>query len=56
MHSVIAERKYEAESANAELGLKILPRMVELEEDGIRISLTIVETPGFANDLNNEYA
>lgn len=27
-----------------------------MDEDGVRISLTVVETPGFANDLNNEYA
>jgi cell division control protein 11 len=56
LQKVISERTYDAETANAELGLKLTPRMVELEEDGVRISLTIVETPGFANDLNNEYA
>ena len=33
-----------------------MPKNVELEEDGVRISLTVVETPGFAADLNNEFA
>lgn len=26
----------------------------ELEEDGIRIALTIVNTPGFGDNINNE--
>lgn len=54
--AVIPEEDYSAEEAHEEHGIKIKPRTVELDEDGVRISLTVVETPGFANDLNNEYA
>ena len=50
------ERDYSTENAGIERGIKIVPRGVELEEDGVRISLTIVETPGFGDDLNNEFA
>ena len=28
----------------------------ELEEDGIRIALTIVDTPGFGDNIDNEHA
>jgi septin family protein len=28
----------------------------ELEEDGVRIALTIVDTPGFGDNINNEFA
>lgn len=28
----------------------------ELEEDGIRIALTIVDTPGFGDNIDNEYS
>lgn len=27
----------------------------ELEEDSVRISLTIVDTPGFGDQIDNEY-
>lgn len=30
--------------------------LLELEEDGIRIALTIVDTPGFGDNINNESA
>ena len=29
---------------------------VELEEDGVRIALTIVDTPGFGDNIDNESA
>lgn len=29
---------------------------VDLEEDGVRIALTIVDTPGFGENINNEFA
>ena len=29
---------------------------VELEEDGVRIALTIVDTPGFGDNIDNEFA
>lgn len=28
----------------------------DLEEDGVRIALTIVDTPGFGDNINNEFA
>ena len=30
-------------------------RDVELEEDGVRIALTIVDTPGFGDNIDNEF-
>lgn len=39
--------------------LKILIRFIlyaELEEDGLRISLTIVDTPGFGDNIDNRNA
>lgn len=30
--------------------------MVELEEDGVRIALTIVDTPGFGDNIDNDSA
>jgi septin family protein len=34
------------------------PKMTtpELEEDGVRIALTIVDTPGFGDNIDNEFA
>lgn len=29
---------------------------LELEEDGVRIALTVVDTPGFGDNINNESA
>ncbi|KAJ6604389.1 septin [Mycena vulgaris] len=44
------------ESAHIEEGIKIKPVNVELEEDGVRIALTIVDTPGFGDNIDNEFA
>ena len=30
--------------------------VLELEEDGVRIALTIVDTPGFGDNIDNEFA
>lgn len=30
--------------------------VAELEEDGVRIALTIVDTPGFGDNIDNEFA
>jgi septin family protein len=32
----------------------ILTQMIELDEEGTRISLTIVDTPGFGDQIDNE--
>ncbi|KAF7306691.1 hypothetical protein MIND_00460800 [Mycena indigotica] len=44
------------ETAHIEVGVKIKPVNVELEEDGVRIALTIVDTPGFGDNIDNEAA
>ncbi|KDE09428.1 hypothetical protein MVLG_00331 [Microbotryum lychnidis-dioicae p1A1 Lamole] len=43
------------ELAHQENGIRIKPFNVELEEDGLRIFLTIVDTPGFGDQINNEF-
>ncbi|KAI9352368.1 Septin-domain-containing protein [Pilaira anomala] len=42
------------EEAHIEEGILIKPVSVELDEDGVRISLTIVDTPGFGDNIDNE--
>ncbi|EWC48093.1 septin-like spn3 [Drechslerella stenobrocha 248] len=41
-------------SAHQEEGVRIKPITVELDEEGTRISLTIVDTPGFGDLIDNE--
>ncbi|OAX44823.1 septin [Rhizopogon vinicolor AM-OR11-026] len=43
------------DSAHIEEGIRIKPVNVELEEDGVRIALTIVDTPGFGDNIDNEF-
>ncbi|GAA5823003.1 hypothetical protein JCM10212_002625 [Sporobolomyces blumeae] len=40
--------------AHQQEGVRIKPLTVELEEDGMRISLTVVDTPGFGDGIDNE--
>nr|ABS84162.1 septin-1 [Paracoccidioides brasiliensis] len=46
----------DAQNAHLEEGVRIKPITVELEldEEGTRISLTIVDTPGFGDQIDNE--
>ncbi|KAG6911796.1 hypothetical protein DXG01_000043 [Tephrocybe rancida] len=44
------------DTAHVEEGIRIKPANVELEEDGVRIALTIVDTPGFGDNIDNEFA
>ncbi len=44
-----------AAEAHIEQGILIKPVNVELEEDGVRIALTIVDTPGFGDGIDNEF-
>ena len=44
------------DTAHIEEGIRIKPVNVELDEDGMRIGLTIVDTPGFGDNIDNEYA
>ncbi|BGP42197.1 Cell division control protein 11 [Rhodotorula kratochvilovae] len=54
--NVIAHKEPVApEMAHQEDGIKINPVNVELEEDGVRISLTVVDTPGFGDQIDNEF-
>ena len=39
-----------------EEGIRIKPYDVELEEDGVRITLTVIVTPGFGDNIDNEFA
>ncbi|KAL1918532.1 uncharacterized protein VTP21DRAFT_3192 [Calcarisporiella thermophila] len=43
------------EHAHQEEGIRIKPVTVELDEEGVRISLTIVDTPGFGDNIDNEF-
>ncbi|CAG8590449.1 2691_t:CDS:10 [Paraglomus occultum] len=43
------------EKAHNEEGIRITPKTVELDEDGVRIALTIVDTPGFGDNIDNEF-
>ncbi|CAG8538136.1 4120_t:CDS:10 [Funneliformis mosseae] len=43
------------DTAHTEEGIRIKPVTVELEEDGVRIALTIVDTPGFGDNIDNEF-
>ncbi|OZJ05517.1 hypothetical protein BZG36_01882 [Bifiguratus adelaidae] len=42
------------DNAHIEEGIKIRPVTHELDEDGVRISLTVVDTPGFGDNIDNE--
>ncbi|KAF9264052.1 GTP binding protein [Marasmius fiardii PR-910] len=44
------------ETANVETGIEIKPVNVEIEEDGVRINLTVVDTPGFGDSIDNNPA
>ncbi|KAG6820820.1 hypothetical protein H0H93_011114 [Arthromyces matolae] len=41
--------------AHLEETVSITPVHVDLEEDGVRISLTVVDTPGFGNNTDNQH-
>jgi len=52
---VLPHREMELpDNAHMEQRIEIKPATVELEEDGIRISLTVVDTPGFGDNIDNE--
>ncbi|KAG7145436.1 Septin spn3 like protein [Verticillium longisporum] len=53
---VLTHKDVDDESAQVDQGLKIKPVTVELDldEDRTRISLTIVDTPGFGDEIDNE--
>lgn len=44
-----------AANAHIERQIQIKPVNVELEEDGVRIALTVVDTPGFGDGIDNEH-
>lgn len=45
-----------AEKAAAPKTVRITPVSVELEEDGVKLNLTVIDTPGFGDNINNEPA
>ncbi|KAJ3299181.1 hypothetical protein HK104_009785 [Borealophlyctis nickersoniae] len=53
--SVLAKKDHSMpEKAAHEKTVAITPTTVDMEEDGIKLSLTIVDTPGFGDNINNE--
>ncbi|KAL2914475.1 Cell division control protein 11 [Polyrhizophydium stewartii] len=44
----------DAEKAAAEKTVSINPTTIEMEEDGLKLSLTIIDTPGFGDNINSE--
>ncbi|KAF5355449.1 hypothetical protein D9758_006393 [Tetrapyrgos nigripes] len=44
------------QAAAVEENVKIKPVTIELEEEGVRVSLTIVDTPGFGDSIDNDLA
>ncbi|KAK7207308.1 septin spn3 [Myxozyma melibiosi] len=52
--SSAAAENYDPKEAHQEKGVTIRSVGVELEEDGTRISLNIVDTPGFGDSIDNE--
>ncbi|KAJ3795615.1 GTP binding protein [Lentinula aff. detonsa] len=44
------------ENAGLEASISIKPVNVDIEEEGMRINLTIVDTPGFGDNVNNDLA
>lgn len=46
---------FDPSKAHLEKGIKIIPVTVDIDEgDGTRVSLTVVDTPGFGDNLDNE--
>ncbi|KAK1225648.1 Cell division control protein 11 [Marasmius sp. AFHP31] len=46
----------QAATASMETGIEIKPVNVDIEEDGLRINLTVVDTPGFGDSIDNNPA
>ena len=44
------------ENISCPFEVQLLMLLQELEEDGVRIALTIVDTPGFGDNIDNEFA
>ncbi|KAL0575678.1 Cell division control protein 11 [Marasmius crinis-equi] len=43
----------DTETASAETGIEIKPVNVDIEEEGLRVNLTVVDTPGFGDNIDN---
>ncbi|KAK9476391.1 Septin-domain-containing protein [Lipomyces japonicus] len=54
LDSAAEEHYTEPKNAHVDKGISIKPVIVDLDEDGTRVSLTIVDTPGFGDNINNE--
>lgn len=53
--SILATNEFDASSAQEEPGIALTETKVEIvDEDGIRMQLNIIDTPGFGENLNNE--
>ncbi|KAJ3088669.1 hypothetical protein HK102_008227 [Quaeritorhiza haematococci] len=53
--NVFAKKDYgDPQKAAVEKTVAISPVTVEMEEDGIKLQLTVIDTPGFGDNINNE--
>lgn len=47
-------KQLDAEQAAQEKTVAMTPYSIELDEDGLKITLNIVDTPGFGDNIDNE--
>lgn len=53
--SILATNEFDASAAQEEPGIALTETKVEIvDDDGIRMQLSIIDTPGFGENLNNE--
>jgi cell division control protein 11 len=53
--NVIPKRDYgNSSEAALEKTVAINPHTIDMEEDGVKMSLTVIDTPGFGDNINNE--
>lgn len=54
MTDLYAERVLDDVTDKIEKTIKITTRTAELEEKGVRLKLTVVDTPGFGDSINSQ--
>lgn len=51
--TLYADRQLPTASERHKLTVKITTNTVDIEEQGVRLKLTVVDTPGFGDSINN---